>query len=266
MTGQGKNPSRLGMGFEISTTDFPKSNHHALNPACIQEEGKGFPSGGKEQPSRGCAGRQVSKGMRIPSEQNAKRAGKFFGCPSQVKGLSRALIGILFLGLPHNPAQAIGVILPSTYSVTLAWNPSPSTDVIGYHLYYGTASGIYTNDIVLGNVTSVTVSGLSSGVIYYFAMTAIGPDGQESVPSNETSYRQEPPGGPQMQILGVSGGLFVLTVSGTSGHAYEIQATQDLVTWTVIGTVTLDAVGSLDFTDTNAADFPRRFYRTREIP
>jgi len=35
------------------------------------------------------------------------------------------------------------------------------------------------------------------------------------------------------------------------------------VTWTVIGTATVGATGSLDFTDTNAASFSKRFYRTR---
>jgi len=56
---------------------------------------------------------------------------------------------------------------------------------------------------------------------------------------------------------------FVLTVSGPTGHTYDIQATQDFITWTVIGTVTVGASGSLDFTDTNAAAFSKRFYRTR---
>lgn len=204
--------------------------------------------------------------MQISSGQNTKRANQIFGRPSQAVGLTRFLVGILFLALLHNPARILGVGLPDLYSVTLAWNPSPSTDVVGYHLYYGTACGIYTNDVVLGNVTNVTVSGLSTGVVYYFAMTAIGPEGLESVLSNETSYRQELPEGAQMRILGVSGGPFVLTVSGTSSRAYDIEATEDLVNWTVIGTVTLDAEGSLDFADTNTAGFPQRFYRTHELP
>ena len=56
---------------------------------------------------------------------------------------------------------------------------------------------------------------------------------------------------------------FILTVTGPVGHTYDIQATQDFITWTVIGTVTVGASGSLNFTDTNAASFSRRFYRTR---
>jgi hypothetical protein len=57
---------------------------------------------------------------------------------------------------------------------------------------------------------------------------------------------------------------FILTVAGQTGHMYDIQATQDFITWTVIGTVTMGASGTLDFTDTNAASFSKRFYRIRE--
>jgi hypothetical protein len=57
---------------------------------------------------------------------------------------------------------------------------------------------------------------------------------------------------------------FILTVAGQNGHTYDIQATQDFITWTVIGTVTMGASGSLNFTDTNAASFSKRFYRIRE--
>ena len=52
-------------------------------------------------------------------------------------------------------------------------------------------------------------------------------------------------------------------MTGPIGHTYDILATQDFITWTVIGTVTMGASGSLDFTVTNAASFSKRFYRTR---
>lgn len=74
------------------------------------------------------------------------------------------------------------------------------------------------------------------------------------------------PGIPAVQIRTAPVGQFVLTVSGLIGHTYEILATQNFMVWTVIGTVTLGAGASLDFTDTNAADFSTRFYRTRQIP
>jgi hypothetical protein len=170
----------------------------------------------------------------------------------------------MFLVMLHKPVQAFSDPLPDRYSLTLAWDPNPSPDVAGYHLYYGTVSGNYTNSILTGNVTTATVLGLSWGVTYYFAITTVGLDGQESAFSGEISYQQELPG-VQMQMHIGPNGQFVLTVAGPVGHTYEIEASQDLSTWTVIGTVTLDISSSQDFTDTNAVNFPRRFYRSRNV-
>ena len=49
-----------------------------------------------------------------------------------------------------------------------------------------------------------------------------------------------------------------------SGWANEPLFMSVAMTPTVIGTVTLDASGSGDFADPNAAGFPHRFYRTRD--
>ena len=68
---------------------------------------------------------------------------------------------------------------------------------------------------------------------------------------------------PGMQLRVTPTRQFILTVNGPVGQAYKIQATQDFKTWTVIGTVTVGASGSSVFTDTNAASFSRRFYRTQ---
>jgi hypothetical protein len=46
----------------------------------------------------------------------------------------------------------------------------------------------------------------------------------------------------------------------------QIQASRDLETWTVIGALTVGAGGWADFTETNAASFSWRFYRTRLQP
>jgi hypothetical protein len=67
---------------------------------------------------------------------------------------------------------------------------------------------------------------------------------------------------PRVQIRVAPNSQVVLTVTGQVGSTYNIQASPDLTTWTVIGAVLLPAGGSLDFTDTNAASFPKRFYRT----
>ena len=75
----------------------------------------------------------------------------------------------------------------STAQIKLAWDP-PETDssVIGYKVYYGTASRTYTVRIKVGNVTTYMMHRLSHGVTYYFAVTAYNRFG-ESGYSNEVS-------------------------------------------------------------------------------
>ena len=65
-------------------------------------------------------------------------------------------------------------------SLTLAWDPNPSPAIAGYRLYDGTASRTYTNVIDVGSVTTGTVSGLVSGVTYFFAVTDYDTNGLES--------------------------------------------------------------------------------------
>ena len=166
-------------------------------------------------------------------------------------------VAILLLGA----GLLFGAAPPSTYTVNLAWDRSPSVEVTGYRIYYGIASGNYSNSVVTGNVASNSVAGLVGGVTYFLAVTAFDAAGVESPPSNEIRYA---PGLATVQISLAANRRAVLTVRGLSGHIYEIQAAQTLATWTVIGTVTVGTSGSVSFTDTNAPNFRNRFYRTRD--
>jgi len=73
----------------------------------------------------------------------------------------------------------------------LAWDPVVATNLSGYRIYYGTAPGTYFQPlgqgINVGNVTTYTVTGLTSGTRYYFAATSVDTSGNESVFSNEVS-------------------------------------------------------------------------------
>jgi hypothetical protein len=203
--------------------------------------------------------------MQTISEPPVGRAGNVLGGSSRLKGLARALGGILFFVLLFNSVQAFSATGPAGQSVVLSWSPSQDTNVVGYYIYYGGSSQAYTNQVNAGNATSAVITGLTAGATYYFAATAYDDLGQESAYSSEISY-PVPVTVPTVQIRSSSAGRFILTVSGLTGHAYDIQATPDFATWTVIGTVTVGTGGSLDFTDKNAVNFPQRFYRTRAIP
>jgi hypothetical protein len=112
--------------------------------------------------------------------------------------------------------------------VTLAWDPSPGT-ITGYRLYQGSANQTYTNVIDVGTNTSATVSNLSSGATYFFAVTAYDSNGSESDFSNQITYQvalaTNPP--PAIALMSpVDGGSYMegasisLSASVTShGHA-----------------------------------------------
>jgi len=80
-------------------------------------------------------------------------------------------------------------IIKSAQSVSLAWDPNSETNLAGYVIYYGTASGQYSNSNNVMNTTNTTVAGLLNGVMYFFVVTAYDASGLESDPSNEVAYR-----------------------------------------------------------------------------
>ncbi|HEY2343178.1 MAG TPA: Ig-like domain-containing protein, partial [Chthoniobacteraceae bacterium] len=85
-------------------------------------------------------------------------------------------------------------------SVTLAWNASADSSVIGYRLYYGTLSGTYAETIDAGAATSATASDLSPSTTYYFAVTAYDASGLESPKSTEVSYNAPPATSPPLAM------------------------------------------------------------------
>jgi hypothetical protein len=48
-------------------------------------------------------------------------------------------------------------------TVTLEWDANTELDLAGYSVYYGTASGVYSDRIDVGNVTTTTIGGLMVG-------------------------------------------------------------------------------------------------------
>ena len=71
----------------------------------------------------------------------------------------------------------------------MSWT-APSSAVAGYRVYYGTTSGRYNQAFGSGAYTAqstFTVSSLTRGRTYYFAVTAIDGAGLESGYSNEAS-------------------------------------------------------------------------------
>jgi len=69
-------------------------------------------------------------------------------------------------------------------SIDLAWDHSVSENIVNYRLYYGHASGVYDTYKEYGYINQITVTDLEFGR-YYFAVTAVDAEGNESGYSNE---------------------------------------------------------------------------------
>jgi hypothetical protein len=72
---------------------------------------------------------------------------------------------------------------------------------------------------------------------------------------------------PRLTGATLSNGSFQLNFTNTPGTTYTILATtnvfQSISSWTVLGNATETAAGQFQFTDTQAAGKPLRFYRVR---
>jgi hypothetical protein len=72
-------------------------------------------------------------------------------------------------------------------SVTVTWDRNAEPDVVGYRVFWGTQSGVYTISQAVGNLTTWTVNDLAPGATYYFAVQAVSADGLTSPLSQEVS-------------------------------------------------------------------------------
>lgn len=96
---------------------------------------------------------------------------------NQLFFLPLLVIACLFLPVPSSSALAT--------ELTIAWDPSGTGNVAGYKLYYGNATRNYHSAVNAGANTSVTLSQLKPGLVYFFAATAYDSAGNESDFSEE---------------------------------------------------------------------------------
>lgn len=152
-------------------------------------------------------------------------------------------------------------------SITLQWDPSPSSNVLGYAVYYGTISGEYTARVDAGSQTTVSIGGLIESTTYYFVAVAYTDYGVESLPSNELAYtvpKIPTTPGSTIRILGLTVTAEGLALSWVTrpGETYVVvykQSLKDLF-WTEASPSLLATGTVLHWTDTKAAANQQRFY------
>ena len=107
--------------------------------------------------------------------------------------------------------------------VTVAWDANTEPGISGYRVSYGTASGVHTTTLDVGNQTTTAFTGLTPGQRYYFVVRAY------------TATQVSPA---SVEVSGVAVGLVAVTSSAGSSTI----PTGAPVTWTALasGGVTLE--------------------------
>ena len=112
-------------------------------------------------------------------------------------------------------ALAVILLVPavaSAFSVTLAWESSPSPDASEYIIHWGTESGVYTQSVSVGYDLTGIITNLIDGDMYYFAVSCKDIEGEESGYSNEVfsdGVNIVPDGNPPL----APGGCYIVAVS-----------------------------------------------------
>jgi chitodextrinase len=93
------------------------------------------------------------------------------------------------VGNASSPTAAASATTLAPDTATLAWDAVIHPSLSGYRVYFGTASGTYAqtagNGVDAGTATIHTITGLSSGTRYYFAVKAYDALNNESTFSIE---------------------------------------------------------------------------------
>lgn len=88
-------------------------------------------------------------------------------------------------------------------SVFLAWNPLPSSRLIGYNLYYGTVSGKYLQRRSMDSATtSLTLRSLPPNTQYFFAVRGVADAQTETAFSQEATIAVGDPGSSSAPLRG----------------------------------------------------------------
>jgi hypothetical protein len=136
---------------------------------------------------------------------------------------------------------------------------------VGYRIYYGTTSGVYTTKIDVGTNTQFTVSGLVAGTTYYFTETSY------NAALVESSFVPE--------IAWVTPGILTVTLRSTNAidsinttaciqfpvaptHSYLLQASSDLNSWSNLWLTPVQTTnGWVQYTEPCTNTLSARFYR-----
>ncbi|MBA4149597.1 MAG: fibronectin type III domain-containing protein [Verrucomicrobia bacterium] len=187
------------------------------------------------------------------------------------------------VALMGDPTLRMHIVLPASDlaavinngGVTLNWNASPDSNLVGYHVYRATsATGPFTRLTGSSPLTVRTIIDSPATGTYTYTVRAIKLETSSSGSYYNASQgifvsasvSQSIPNTP----INISNAQRVsnqvaFRCNGQAGQTFAIERCENLAQWTSILTNTLSASGYYDFSET-LQGAGRRFYRTKTLP
>ena len=141
-----------------------------------------------------------------------------------------------------------------TNKVSVSWNSVSGAG--GYQVWRNTSNSSDTaSEIAVLAATGYDDYSITAGVTNYYWVKATNSCGASGFSSPDSGFAAgAAPNRPLISSACLSNHVFLLSISAQLGRVYWIQASADLISWTVLYGAT--ATGSrFDFTDTSAAQF-----------
>lgn len=129
----------------------------------------------------------------------------------------------------------------SNYIATVKYSPSGNQLWVQTHYSPGN-----------GNAAGKAIAVDNNGNVYVTGYDTTTAGGTEIVTIKYSSLNLQPQ----------TNGTILLQALGLAGEVFNIQASANLQTWQNIGSATADTNGLMQFSDTNALNYPARFYST----
>ena len=176
---------------------------------------------------------------------------------------------------PAPPTGLVATTVSST-QINLNWVDNTDTDLAKYKVYANTSPGFPVNaDTFIGetSVGDYNVTGLTPSTTYYFKVTAVDTDGNESNPSAEVSAVTDdpdtvPPAAP-LNLTAVSGGtdrIILNWTDNTEGDFAKYRVYSGLSAGFSIGTASLVAeVANSAYTHSGLTPGVKRYYKVTAV-
>jgi fibronectin type 3 domain-containing protein len=136
--------------------------------------------------------------------------------PIDTYGIEAVASSVISYTVPVSTPIVLRAQEPADSSgVELTWNAIQNDGVVSYNIYYGTASGDYTESVNCGSTNEFIVHGLTAGQTYYFVVAPVDEYGNQGGYSSEASSPAAAPIPVAFQVQGTTAALEAVEVSWT---------------------------------------------------